>query len=150
MDHTACSSAMPSWPTCSAWLTRAAHRLGKFVSSGRAEYRSNHSGGVRSVSHCGAAAASAFNAARTASTTDSSRFTSRAAVRTCVASLRCRPPALSSPAAETLSRTASSILDSTPPSTRRSRNSLSTEKSNPGSVSSSPSAYFQSIRDLIA
>ena len=65
---------------------------------------------------------------------------------TCVASVRCRPRALSSPRARHASSSLCSRRSSAPPMSRRARNSHSTEWSKPGSSSSRLSRYFQSIR----
>src|SRR4051794_22832118 len=66
--------------------------------------------------------------------------------RTWVASVRCRPRALSSPRAWQASSSSCNRRSSALPASRRERNSHSTEWSKPGSASSSPSRYFQSIR----
>ena len=60
--------------------------------------------------------------------------------------MRCRPRALSSPRAWQASSSSCSRRSSALPASRRERNSHSTEWSKPGSASSSPSRYFQSIR----
>jgi DNA invertase Pin-like site-specific DNA recombinase len=65
---------------------------------------------------------------------------------TWVESVRCWPRALSRPSPWQRSRSLSRRSSSALPASRRSRNALRTEKSNPGSVSSRPSRYFQSIR----
>ena len=80
------------------------------------------------------------------STTSSSRLSSRTAATTQVASVRCRPPRTSSPCSRRRSSSRSSSRCAPSPSTSRVRNSLSTEASNPVSVSSKPRTYFQSIR----
>src|SRR4051794_15723504 len=66
--------------------------------------------------------------------------------RTWVASVRCRPRALSRPRAWQASSSLRSRRSSALPSSRRARNSHKAEWSKPGSVSSNPSRYFQSIR----
>jgi len=62
-----------------------------------------------------------------------------------VESVRCRPPERTSPSPANRISRASSASVSIDPAPNRARNSLSTEKSNPGSSNASPSAYFQSI-----
>src|SRR3954471_5362740 len=94
--------------------------------------------------------AKAFSAARSVSPTLSSRLTVRTAASTWVLSVRWRPRALSRPRSRNCASIASSRPCSSLPAIRRARNSHRTEKSNPGSVSSRPSAYFQSIRPRTA
>src|SRR3954469_6223810 len=94
--------------------------------------------------------AKAFSAARSVSPTLSSRLTVRTAASTWVLSVRWRPRALSRPRSRNCASIASSRPCSSLPATRRARNSHKTEKSNPGSASSRPSAYFQSIRPRTA
>ena len=102
--------------------------------------------GSRPWSQSGATVATALSAARRVSATSSSRFSTRMAASTCVESVRCWPRALSQPRARQRSSSLSSRSSSALPASRRSRNSLSTEKSKPGSVSSRLSRYFQSMR----
>jgi hypothetical protein len=90
--------------------------------------------------------ASSFRAARSVSATNSSRLSTRMAARTCVESVRGCPRALRDPKARHRSRSLSNKRTSVLPASRRSRNSLSTEKSQPGSLNSRPRRYFQSIR----
>ena len=80
------------------------------------------------------------------SPTSSRRLSTRMDASTCVASVRCRPRALSSPRAWQASSSLPSSRSSALPASRRERNSHRTEWSKPGSVSSSPSRYFQSMR----
>ena len=112
----------------------------------RRPYRSTHSGGLWPRSHSGATTARLFRACRSASVAHPRRTVARTRASTWVESVRCRPRALSSPRLLQRSSNRSSSNPSAPPSSRRERNSQSTEASNPGSVSSSPSRYFQSMR----
>src|SRR5437899_876620 len=70
----------------------------------------------------------------------------RTRASTWVESLRCLPPALSQPRCLHTCRSRSNSRVSAPSCTRRRRNSDNREKSKPGSVSSSPKLYFQSMR----
>jgi len=62
-----------------------------------------------------------------------------------VESVRCLPPAPTMPVAASTSTSRSNTTRSRPCSTSRARNLLNTLGSKPGSVSSNPRAYFQSI-----
>src|SRR6266545_2853731 len=97
------------------------------------------------ASQSGAATANASRHARTDSPANSNRFRSRTAASTWVESVRCLPPAASSPlsvhAASSTSRTRSARSWAA----TRARNSLSTVWSNPSLSSSMPRAYFQSM-----
>ena len=146
----ACKSFLPSKPMMVASCARAASVLGRLKFSTLLPYRLNHSGSATAVSHSGAMTARPFSAARSVSPTRSSRFIVRTAARTCVESVRCLPRCLSNPSSCTRSRSASSKINSSFPSTRRVRNSLNTVWSKPESTNSRPSAYFQSIRPRTA
>lgn len=74
-----------------------------------------------------AAAANAFNAARSVSIANSRRLSPRIAASTCVESVLARPLTGSSPASRTAARTQSKILSPPLTSTSRARNLLSTE-----------------------
>ena len=112
----------------------------------RCPYTCFQDASITVASQAGAAAASASSAARTASPASSSRLRSRIRASTCVESVRCRIPGPARPASFSLPSSRSSSDFAIPPATSRSRNSLSTLKSNPGSASSRPRQYFQSIR----
>src|SRR6266498_4470519 len=90
------------------------------------------------ASQPGAATASASTQARTDSPASSSRFKSRTAPTTWVESVRCFPPAATSPLSCNAASSRSSTRSSSPWSTTRARNSLSTVWSNPGSARSIP------------
>src|SRR3954468_24001711 len=108
--------------------------------------RSYQTGGARACSQSGATTASWFKAARMVSPTRSSRLSPRTAASTCVESVRWRPLAFTRPSSRKHCRRASRSSRSALPSIRRERNSLSTVRSKPGSVSDRPRTYFQSIR----
>src|SRR6266508_3072594 len=90
------------------------------------------------ASQPGAATASASTQARTDSPASSSRFKSRTAPTTWVESVRCFPPAATSPLSCNAASSRSSTRSSSPWATTRARNSLSTVWSNPGSARSIP------------
>ena len=97
-------------------------------------------------SHAGATMASLFRACRIVSPTTSRRFRARTAARTWVESVRCRPLAFTSWRSRHHVSKVSKSRYSAAPAISRVRNSLRTEASNPGSVSSRRRRYFQSMR----
>jgi hypothetical protein len=105
---------------------------------------------IQRRSHCGSRVASLLSAARSVSATNSSRLSTRMAASTCVASVRCCPRALSKPRSRQHSSHLSSHSSSCAPPISRPRNSLNTEKSKPGSLSSNLSRSFQSMRPRTA
>lgn len=128
------------------WPSRPAFPPGSLPISTRRPYRLARSGSINGASQAGAASASSSRAARSVSPTSSRRLRARTAASTWVASVRCRPPVLSRPASTRRSSISSSNWSAAPScSARRARNSHSTEWWNPGSSSSRPIAYFQSI-----
>jgi hypothetical protein len=98
----------------------------------------------------GAATARASRQARTDSPANSSRVRSRTAASTWVESVRCLPPARSSPRSTNAATNRSRAFSSNPFPRTRVRNSDNTDASNPASVRSNPSAYFQSNRSRTA
>lgn len=106
---------------------------GNRVSSALVAQCRNHSGSATPDSRAGAARVSVFNAERRVSVTISSQHSSRAAASTCVESVRARLTLLSSPLSRAAARTSSSTRRPASTPARRSPNSDSTEKSNPGS-----------------
>jgi hypothetical protein len=92
----------------------------------------------------------ALRAWRRVSPAHSSRLRSRIAASTCVESVRWRPRPLSQPRLLHKSSKACSRCVSASPESLRVRNSESSEKSKPGSVSSRLYAYFQSMRSRTA
>jgi hypothetical protein len=94
----------------------------------------------------GSAAVRAPTAARTLSLASSSWFSPATAATTCAESVRCFPPAFTSPPAESRFSSASSGTCSSPASATSARNPGSTEWPDPGSSSGRPSRYFQSSR----
>ena len=93
----------------------------------------------------GAATARASSTARTDSPASSSRFRSRTAPSTWVESVRCLPPAVTSPNSPSRASGTSRTCSCGPWATSRARNSDNTEASKPGSLSDIPSAYFHEI-----
>ncbi len=90
------------------------------------------------------------NACRMVSITFMSRLRSRTAAKTRVESVRCRPRPFNRPRTSKIWSCRFSSSYSSPASTKRPRNSLNTEASNPASSSLNPNVYFQSIRTRTA
>src|SRR5436305_3318565 len=109
-------------------------------------FRATHSDWLWTFSQSGATTAKLFRAWRRVSPTHSKRLRARMTPSTWVESVRCRPRAVSHFLSRHFSNSSGRIFSSAEPATKRERNSLSTVLSNPESVSSRPSRYFQSIR----
>ena len=109
-------------------------------------YRAAHAGCSWRVNQSGKRVAELLSVKRMVSPTHSKRFMSRTRASTCVEFVRCLPPTFShwcswQHVSRCVSRRSLAL-----PATNRCRNADRIRKSNPASVSSNPSRYFQSIR----
>jgi hypothetical protein len=146
----ASSQAKPSVPTGGAYASRPPSAWGNRLPSMRWPSRSDQARGALPCSQSGATGAKALRGARRGAPSRSNRWSPRMAAQTWGASVRCCPRACSRPSSRQRLRRVSGSRAPPSPSPRRSRHALSPEKWKPGSVSSSPRSYCQSIRPRTA